>query len=75
MTKKWLSNFDNCDICKTPLKGKVEYFVDGKTKMGSWALMCPECFKQYGFKIEYGYGQKYDGTTGILLAGGSDEGE
>lgn len=71
MTKKWLSNFDKCDICEAPIKGVAEYFVDGKMRYySSWALMCPTCFKTHGAGIGYGVGQKYDGTTGELLEGG-----
>lgn len=73
MKKKWLSDFDFCDICKGPVKGKVEWFVDGQVKgLSAWALMCPTCFKEYGAGIRYGVGQKYDGTTAELLEGGSD---
>ena len=74
--KRWLSPFDSCDICKGPIKGKVPYFVDGKLKGHSmWALMCPKCFEKHGAGIGYGGGQKYDGTTGILLEGGSPDDE
>jgi len=69
--KTWLSDYSKCDICGGPIKGKVEYFVDGQTKMGPWALMCPTCFKRHGVAIKVGYGQKYDGKTGKLIAGGS----
>ncbi len=67
--KKWLSSFEECDICHTHLKGVVEYFVDGKTVQGPWALMCPECHAKYGYGLGLGYGQKYDGTTAILIEG------
>ena len=66
--KKWLSDYDSCDMCGAPIKGVAEYFVDGQTKMGPWALMCPTCFKKYGVAIKYGYGQKYDGKTAKLLS-------
>lgn len=70
MKKKWLSNYDNCDICGCQIKGAVPYFVDGKTKSGPWGLLCPNCHKRYGVGIGYGIGQKYDGTTAELIAGG-----
>lgn len=68
----WTSSFDTCNICNMVIKNKVEYFVDGKTKTGPWALMCPECFKKHGIAIGYGTGQKYDASTGKLLEGGCD---
>ncbi len=71
MTKKWLSEYDECDICHDPIKERVEYFVDGKLKGNScWALMCPVCFKKHGAGLGCGLGQKYDGTTAELLEGG-----
>ena len=70
MKKKWLSNYDKCDICGCLIKGKVPYFVDGKTTFGPWGLQCPSCHKQYGCGIGYGIGQKYDGTTAELIEGG-----
>lgn len=70
--QKWNSSFEACDLCGCKIKGSVEYFVDGITMHNVWALMCPECFKKYGTKIQYGFGQKYDGNTGLLLEGGYD---
>ncbi len=70
--KRWLSSFEKCDICGKQIRGVAEFFVDGKTVMGPWGLMCPCCFETFGVGIGYGVGQKYDGTTGALLAGGSE---
>jgi len=67
---KWLSNYDKCDICNNQIKNKVKWFVDGKTKSGAWALMCPSCFKKFGVGLGTGKGQKYDGTTAELIEGG-----
>jgi len=67
--KKWLSKFDKCDICGGDIKGHEEFFVDGKTKFGPWALMCPDCFLEHGTGIGLGKGQKYDGKTAELIAG------
>ena len=77
MKKKWLSNYDNCDICGCQIKEKVPYFVDGKTvfKGGIWGLLCPDCHKKYGCGLGCGFGQKYDGKTGVLLEGGCDQTE
>jgi hypothetical protein len=63
---KWLSPVDKCDICKRTIK---TYFVDGNTKLGGWALMCPACFKKYGFGLGVGRGQKYDFETKEKLEG------
>lgn len=72
MARKWLSEYNKCDICHKPIKGVVEYFVDGKIKGHScWALMCDKCFKIHGTGLGVGVGQKYHGTTAELLAGGS----
>lgn len=69
--KYWLSDYIKCDICHGPIKGKVEYFVDGKVKGHSyWALMCPICYKSHGVNLGPGLGQKYHGITAELLEGG-----
>lgn len=34
-------------------------FVDGKTKMGPWATMSPESYKQHGVGLGTGKGQRY----------------
>ena len=71
MTKKWLSAYDECDICHGPIKGKTKFFVDGKLKSHScWALMCDKCFKIHGAGLGCGLGQKYSSATAELLEGG-----
>lgn len=45
-----------CDICKRLLK---RFFVDGRTKMGPWAIMCLSCYRELGVGIGTGKGQKY----------------
>lgn len=67
--KRWLSAAEKCDVCNKPLKGFVKYFVDGKTIQGPWALMCPECHNEIGCGLGLGLGQKYDGTTAVLIEG------
>ena len=52
--KKWLGS-TKCDICGTECTNE-DWFVDGATRQGPWALMCPTCFDMYGTKI----GQKYN---------------
>ena len=45
-----------CDICKNSCKN---IYFDGATKMGPWANMCSNCFKQYGIGLGTGRGQEY----------------
>ena len=54
---KWIGLIPKyCDICKKPLK---IFFVDGRTKMGPWAIMCSSCHREHGVGIGIGKGQKY----------------
>lgn len=41
-----------CDFC-----GDLALY-DGKTILGPWAYMCPDCFKEYGIGIGLGMGQR-----------------
>ena len=45
-----------CDICKRPLR---RLFVDGRTKMGPWAIMCSSCHREQGVGLGLSKGQKY----------------
>jgi len=45
-----------CDICGKRIKN---IFIDGKTRMGPWAFMCPECHRRFGVGLGVGRGQKY----------------
>ena len=57
--KKWMGTWPaDCDICKIDLSTE-EYFVDGRTQVGPWALMCMYCFGWYGAGLGTGFGQKY----------------
>lgn len=47
----------DCDFCNLLGKG-VKASVDGATKMGPWANMCPEHFRQYGVGLGTGLGQE-----------------
>lgn len=38
-------------------------FVDGKTKMGPWAMMCLPCHRRYGVGLGTGRGQRYSLET------------
>ena len=64
MGKQWCGSNPICDFCQCV---PDEFFVDGKTKMGPWAIMCKKCFKVYGTKLGLGYGQKYDAKTFIRI--------
>lgn len=46
-----------CDICKDAI---TTVFVDGKTKMGPWAIMDRKCFVSYGSGLGAGAGQMYE---------------
>lgn len=55
--KYWLgSPVKECDICHTPIT--IE-FIDGATKFGPWANMCPKCHKSHGRGVGTGKGQHY----------------
>jgi len=66
---KWIGTLpEKCDLCGLKLKSQ-KFFVDGRTRMGPWANMCPRCFEQYGVGLGTGAGQKYDTKTGKKLGG------
>jgi len=52
-----------CDICQASIETE---FIDGSTRMGPWANMCPSCYQQFGVGLGTGRGQHYakqaDGT-------------
>jgi hypothetical protein len=52
----WTGKIDKCDLCKAPID---RFFVDGRTKMGPWAIMCPGCHRDQGLGLGMGKGQKY----------------
>lgn len=45
-----------CDICKNPI---TDQFIDGRTTLGPWAIMCPTCHPSHGVGLGFGRGQKY----------------
>lgn len=48
-----------CQLCQQdPLILYQVAHYDGKTRMGPWAYMCRQCFKQYGIGLGLGKGQK-----------------
>lgn len=56
----------HCDVCRKPLS---KYFVDGRTRVGRWAIMCSLCHTAHGVGLGTGNGQKYDLTTLIKTEG------
>ena len=46
-----------CQLCKEPI---VDVFIDGKTLMGPWAIMCPRCSNRHGVGLGTGRGQLYN---------------
>ena len=69
MERKWLGTWPaSCDICEAKLE-KEDYFVDGATTFGPWALMCPACHRTHGRGLGTGKGQKYDSKTRVKLGG------
>ena len=34
-------------------------FIDGRTKMGPWAIMSPQAHAEYGVGLGFGRGQRY----------------
>jgi hypothetical protein len=60
MSSVWSgTNPTQCEVCDCSLIRCGE-FIDGKTKMGPWAMMCPGCHKSHGCGLGTGKGQKYE---------------
>ena len=67
--KKWLGSTPiRCDLCGERLKTK---FVDGRTSMGPWAMMCIKCHGRQGGNLGCGLGQMYKkkGNNWIKIGG------
>ena len=59
-TKHWMgSDPTTCDICEQPLH---KVFIDGKTSLGPWGIMCVLCHNIHGAGLGTGRGQKYKKT-------------
>lgn len=52
----WSGSAQRCDFCKNELTAE---FLDGRTHIGSWAIMCPSCAVKHGVGIGQGRGQVY----------------
>ena len=58
MQNKWYGEVPTqCEVCGGEIK---DDFIDGRTKVGSWANMCPSCHKGFGVGLGVGRGQKYN---------------
>ena len=47
---------ERCDVCGEQIE---ERFYDAATRLGPWALMCPQCFPLYGRGLGKGIGQEF----------------
>lgn len=57
MAKEWFGSKPKCDFCKCEPEAR---FVDGKTRLGPWAIMCEACYEFHGRGIGLGLGQMYE---------------
>ena len=58
MKNKWYGTIPTqCEVCGGKL---TDEFIDGKTKVGFGAIMCPACHKEFGVGLGLGKGQKYE---------------
>lgn len=68
MPKYWNgSKPSKCQICERSI---TDRFVDGKTQIGPWAIMCMQCSASHGVGIGTGKGQLY-----VLVEEGEDRGK
>ena len=54
--KRWYGPVPNTDDFGDQI---VKCFIDGKTKMGPWALMTPRSHRERGIGLGTGRGQRY----------------
>lgn len=55
------TNPTKCDLCRCAIKST---FVDGRTTLGPWGILCVQCHNTYGVGLGTGKGQKYILTAG-----------
>ena len=60
-TKKWRGSPPFCDFCGEWTAEST--FVDGRTVMGPWAVMCEKCHAQFGVGVGTGKGQRYSADS------------
>lgn len=57
--KYWMG--DPPEVCDLNSAHKITTtFIDGATRRGPWANMCPDCYRTEGRGLGTGYGQKYE---------------
>jgi len=57
MEKYWIGlEPTECDLNKCVI---TTTFIDGRTKFGPWANLCPKCHKKFGIGLGAGKGQQY----------------
>lgn len=66
-----LPSTEHCNLCSEPF---IDKFYDAKASFGSWAFMCPLCFREHEAHLGIGRGQEYtkqDDGQWLQTAGGS----
>ena len=59
--KYWVSPVPtHCQVCGMILEN---HFIDGRTFVGYWTIMCLECHSKDGVGLGLGKGQKYEIKT------------
>lgn len=54
----WTGDPEKCNLCGNVI---TTHFVDGKVAgYSSWAIMCPDCFRDFGLGLGLGRGQLYE---------------
>ena len=55
--KQWRGGTPKCDFGDSC--SMTPWFVDGKTNLGPWALMCSDHYLNHGLGLGTGLGQRY----------------
>ena len=58
---------EKCDICGNLI---LNEFVDGKTRMGPWGILCLNCYNLHGMGLGIGKGQLYTKQYQWVKTGG-----
>lgn len=64
--KKWHGAAECCQICGQKFE---DFFIDGRTVRGYWALMCLPCHLDFGVGLGTGKGQKYRVSDKVKVEG------
>jgi len=72
ITKNWAGIIPlACETCDNAL---ADFFNDGKTKDGPWAIMCDDCLPIYGVGLGVGRGRKFNALgEGVTVSDKPDE--